>query len=226
MFQTFLSRCYKNDPCSNDNILFQEKTPENFRFYRLTFGFEEISTTYISYNSHITLNKKLPEEIIRKIVVVAYLSIKDILHLCISKVFLPCLVNSPWFFELVNTYFSHLLGTVFAKSKFLFIICTLRPAIINNMFYFSVDHAKLPYFKSFFQGKYTIFELNLFKNCMKILSILFQPYKQFKKKSRYYLKTIQSFPTCHNFCPCLQYRFCPFSYVKLTALVNYINLKK
>lgn len=190
------------------DVFFQGKNPRNFRFYKLALGLEKISTTNINYNDHITLNKKLPEETIYKIV--SYLSMKDILHLCLSKVFMPCLVNSPWFFKKRFCYFTHLLGYTYSTSQNLFILCALYPAMLNNEFYFSVDLTKLPYFKKLFNGRNTIFSLYKLEPILKVWFILFQPYKRFKLFKRYYLKTIHSFPNCHQLCPCLQYNYVAF----------------
>ena len=155
--------------------------------------FDKFSTTFINWNSHITLNKRLPEEIIYKIV--SYLSIQDIIHLCISKLFLPCFVNSPWFFRKLNAYFTHLLGCAYSDSNSLFMICALHPAIVHNTFYFSVDHSKLPYFKSIF-GKNFIFDLYKLDHVSKILPIIFEPYSTFNKHKRYYLKNINRLYHC------------------------------
>lgn len=169
--------------------------------------FEKFSTSFIDQNSHTTLNKALPNEIIY--IIVSYLSMQDLMHLCISKLFLPCLINSPWFFDKINAYFTHLLASAYSDSNNLFIICALLPTIINNTFYFSVDHSKLPYFKKIF-GKNHIFDLYKIEHVLKIWPILFQPYSTFKKHKRYYLKSIKHFPLCFKECPCLKYRNAPF----------------
>jgi len=64
-----------------------------------------------------------------------------------SKVVMPCLVNSPWFFKKRLFYFTHLLGYTYSTSQHLFILCALYPAMLNHEFYFSVDLSELPYFK-------------------------------------------------------------------------------
>ena len=135
---------------------------------------------------------------------------KDIFHLCISQLFKPCFMSSPWFFEKMNTYFTHLLGNSYSNSQNIFLLCALHPAIVGNTFYFSVDHTKLPYFKKLFNGQATIFTLNNLEHILKVGSILFEPYETFKKSQRYYLKTIQSFPNCRNSCPCHNYENIPF----------------
>lgn len=169
--------------------------------------FNKFSTTFISQNSHTTLNKNLSEELIYKIT--TYLSIQDILHLCISKLFLPCFVNSPWFFDKMSAYFTHLLASAYSESNSLFMICAVSPAIVQNTFYFSIDHSKLPYFKSVL-GSGHVFSLYHLDHVLKIWPILFQPYSTFKKRKRYYLKSIRKFPLCYNNCPCLKYRQAPF----------------
>jgi len=139
--------------------------------------------------------------------IVSYLSMKDVLHLCIAKLFLPSFVNSPWFLKKINAYFAHLLGYSYSKSQNLFVICALYPVIVNNNFYLSVDHSKLPYFKKIFNGSNTVFTLHYLQDILKVWSILFQPYKKFKMlKTKKYLGIIQSFQNCHNLCPCLKYR--------------------
>lgn len=145
-------------------------------------------------------------------IIVSYLSMQDLIHLCISKLFLPCLVNSPWFFDKINAYFIHLLACAYSKSNSLFMICNLLPTIINNTFYFSVDHSKLPYFKKIF-GQNHIFDLYNIDHILKIWPILFQPYSTFKKDKHYYLKNIKKLPLCHKECSCLKYRNAPF-YIK------------
>ena len=145
-------------------------------------------------------------------IIVSYLSMQDLIHLCISKLFLPCLVNSPWFFDKINAYFIHLLACAYSKSNSLFMICNLLPTIINNTFYFSVDHSKLPYFKKIF-GQNHIFDLYNIDHILKIWPILFQPYSTFKKDKHYYLKNIKKLPLCHKECSCLKYRTAPF-YIK------------
>lgn len=192
-------------------MFFQVKTQNQFRFYKLSLGLDQRSTTHINWNSHITLNKKLPEAIIHEIM--SYLSIKDMLHLCISKLFLPCFVNSPWFFKKINAYFTHLLGNAYAKNTTLWLICTLHPTIVNDEFYFSVNLKQLSYFKNLYAGKNTVFSLNVFNDILETCDILFQPYKRFKRR---YLKIIRTFPNCHPLCPCLKYRNAPFH-------VNYLT---
>lgn len=194
---------------SNTGFFLQATSPSNFRFYKLAWGCEQISSTFISQTSHITFNKNLPQEIICQIV--SYLSINDILSLCISKVFLPCFINSPWFFKKITAYFTHLLGHAYSRSRSLFILCALYPTIVNQNFYFSVNFSRLPYFKKLQSGKDTIFKVELFEDILKVWFILFQPYKQFKKNKQYYLKAIGSFSKCHKLCPCLKYRNAPFS---------------
>ncbi len=130
-------------------------------------------------------------------------------HLCISKLFLPCFVNSPWFFDKIKIYFTHLLASAYAESNNLFMICTVFPAIVQNTFYFSIDHSKLPYFKSIF-GSDHVFNLYKLDHVLKTWTILFQPYSTFKKRKRYYLKSIKKFPLCYNRCPCLKYKQAPF----------------
>lgn len=154
------------------------------------------------------MNKKLPEEIIYEIM--TYLTIKDILHLCISKVFLPCFVNSSWVLKKINNYFIHLLGHAYYKSNQILLICLFHPVIINDTFHFSINHTKLPYFKNkkiLNQNNFDLYQLN---NVLEIWSILFQPYANFKKHKTFYLKTIQNFPSCNSFCPCHKYKMFPF----------------
>jgi len=161
------------------------------------------NTAIVTWNSHTTLNKKLPEEMIIKII--SYLSLKDILHLSISKLFMPCLVNSSWFLNKINTYFIHLLGHAYYKTKNIFMICAFHPIIVNNAFYFSIDHTKLPYFKNLF-GKNHIFNFHQLDKILKSWSILFQSYKHFKKHKRLYLKNIKTFTSCSRMCPCHKYK--------------------
>ena len=167
-----------------------------------------MGSTFITNNDHTTLNMKLPEELIRKIV--SYLSMQDILHLCISKMFLPCFVNSPWFFTSLATYFNHLLAYTYSQSQNLFLLCAVYPAVVNNRFYIAVDHQKLPYFKKLFLGESTIFSLVHMLPVLRVWSALFRPYKKCKKGRRSDLKPIRSFPTCHPLCPCHRYRHAPF----------------
>lgn len=190
-------------------VFFQVRQPTHYRFYKLTLDVDPMNPNTMNYTSHITLNKKLPEELICKLL--TYLSMKDILHLCISKLFLPYFLHSPEFTAKLNSYFAHLLGKSYSECINLFMICTLNPTIVNNHFYFSVDFTKLTYFKKKLHVKDTSFTLDALDDILKIWGILFQPYTCFKKHRQQYLRTIRSFANCHNLCPCHNYRIVPFS---------------
>jgi len=136
---------------------------------------------------------------------VSYLSIKEILYLCHSKLFFPCLINSPWFLDKINRHYSHLLSIEYHNTKNLFLIVALHPVIIKNEFYFSIDFNKLPYFKKIFNGEYTNFTLITLTDILKARNILFQPYK--KKLNSQNNKIICSFLECDtNLCPCQDYK--------------------
>lgn len=153
------------------------------------------------------LDKKLPEEIIYKII--SFLSDKDILNLCISKLFLPRLVNSHSFLQKLNNYFIHLLGQAYYNSNHIFLICSLHPVIINDTFHFSIEHKKLPYFKKLLTKQ--TFELYQLNNILKIWSVLFfQTLSEYKKHKTFYQKTIASFSSCNNLCHCHKYKMFPF----------------
>jgi len=89
-------------------------------------------------------------------------------------------------------------------------IGALNPTIVNDEFYFSVNISRLPYYKSLWHGKDTIFEITSFRAILQIWTTLFQPYKKFKKNKNKILNTIGSFKQCHNFCPCINYKNIPF----------------
>jgi hypothetical protein len=90
-------------------------------------------------------NKGLPEEIIRKIIL--YLPMNDLLSLCLSKLFFPCLLNSSFFFSRLHQYLLSTLCDAYSQQKNLFLLCTCVPIIIENEFYFSLDRSKILYFK-------------------------------------------------------------------------------
>ena len=103
----------------------------------------------IDLQQHHLLNKNLPEEIIQHIV--SYLSASDLFSLCCSNLFVPCLYNSPWFFKRMNTHFAHLMYFSCLRSENLFVLCAIKPLLINNNFYFSLDNYFIPFFKSYTQ---------------------------------------------------------------------------
>lgn len=136
--------------------------------------------------------------------IVSYLTLNDTLYLCSSKLFLPCLVHSPWFISKIKSYLTHLLGTAYSKNRYLFIICALHPVVVNNEFYFSVDFNRLPYFKKLLDGEDTIFDLDPLTQILNTWNTIFHPSKKLKKTHH---KIIHSFTDCHNLCPCLKYLY-------------------
>jgi hypothetical protein len=96
------------------------------------------------------LNKNLPEELIQHIV--SYLPAGDLFSLCCSNLFAPCLRNSPWFFKRMSHHFAHLMYFSCLKSENLFTLCAIKPLLINNNFYFTIDQYYIPFFKTYSQN--------------------------------------------------------------------------
>lgn len=175
---------------------------------------DNISCYSINPKQHHLLNKNLPEEVIRHIV--SYLSTEDLFTLCCSNLFSPCLRNSPWFFQRMKKHFAHIMFISCFKSENLFTLCTIKPAILNNSFYFSIDKNYLPFFASLPQSRtlsknkdQTELLCNPFEPVLSSFSALFLPYSKFKKLKKNPLPVLKSRSTCHSKCLCTTDHYIP-----------------
>lgn len=172
----------------------------DFRFYKLYWDLDRITSSVNDY--HQILNKNLPEDIIREII--SYLSPVDILILCNSSLFLPCLLNTSWFSNYLKAYFTHLLAISYINNKWLFLICALHPIIINNDFYFSVDFRKLSYFKELLDEKDSIFDLDPLTDVLILFNNIFHP--SFKTLSKKHYKIARNCKPCVKKCSCHEFK--------------------
>jgi hypothetical protein len=144
---------------------------------------------------HTYLNKTLPYDIIQHIIL--YLSCNDIINLGISKLFLPALIYMPTFWTQVNTYLSHILCVYFHSKQNLFVKCVLRPIILNNYFYFSVDTSKLLFMHHVFDKSTPIPLVD--KSIANIIKYFVNP---FNLKTKHKITLTNNLTLCHSLCIC------------------------
>lgn len=168
-------------------------------------------------NQHHLLNLNLPEEIIQHIV--SYLSSSDLISLCCSNLFAPCLRNSPWFFKRMNKHFVHFMLSAWMKSNNMFTLCAIKPAVLNGNFYFSVNQDYISFFTQYYPNQFLqgtksqcfpgfqvrsnitkeekkdniTFYHNPFEPFLSLFSSLFLPYTQFKKYNNLQKKKFKHF---------------------------------
>ena len=149
---------------------------------------------------------KLPKEII--FIILSYLNDIDILHLCISKLFLPTILTMPCYVKKLDTYLTHLLCCSFMQHDDIRTSCSIIPCTFDSEFYFALDTDKLLYFtEASFDNNLII---NLFENILNVYSHIFQPFMYFKACGQPILpKRLQLF--CSNLCTCSVFEFVPFS---------------
>lgn len=94
---------------------------------------------------HHGFNKSLPIEIIE--IIVNYLSVTDLWHLAISKLFLPALFLMPKFFHVMNKWFLHTLCHFFNNRSNMFLKCVYIPIVFDNNFYIAVNTHTVSYMK-------------------------------------------------------------------------------
>jgi hypothetical protein len=184
---------------------FQGKRSSRLKFYRLdwaTFFFHK-KTQYTTPAYKIMFNKNLPEEIILKIV--SYLPLKDLINCGISKLFLPVLLDTPWFLNKLNTYVLHLIGMEYYFKSNIFTVSALIPIFLNQQCYFGVDTSKL----NFLADYYNLFRKSgyqLFPN-LNILVYMLEPFENYLDNSKAMLlvQSLSNYAECHSQCPCLKF---------------------
>ena len=179
-------------------FLFQTQESGRFKFFRINHPFH-FDTSYHHYNNPFFVekfNKTLPPEVIFKIL--SYLKAKDLIHLCISKLFSPILLNYPLLYTEINNYLLHCLATLFYQEKNnLFVLCTCRALIYKENFYFAIDRSKIKYFLKFFS------EYHLFSHVIRAFPSIFLSFQQYEHQFKK-LNPLQHFTECQSqiFCIC------------------------
>ena len=186
---------FKGDP-GYDYIFYSIRPPFN------KFCFHPVYTqTYFQQ----LYNMNLPREIIIKIL--QYCSIPDLLHCCIAKLFLPTLLDMPWFFETLNQYVCHVLANHHLLKLNLIANCAFKPVILNSTFYLALDQRRIPYLSRFLPNR--LFEL--YSDIIHVISLIFNSYSFYAKFIQFHklklANVFNSFNMCHDRCPCKRYEY-------------------
>jgi hypothetical protein len=129
---------------------------------------------------------RLPEPIIFKIL--SYLSMTDVLHLCISKLFFPCLLNSPRFFTAINSYMLSLLCQLYIDDADRVRLKTATiPFIIDNTMYLAIHTDRVRFWRRY-RPKHILLP---FLNILELFSHLFLAFHVFYTTQYAYFSIIR-----------------------------------
>ncbi len=102
------------------------------------------SSVYCTPDLQLAFNQNLPNEII--FIIMSYLSPVDLIHLCISKLFAPCILEAPIFYQKLHEYIKQTFSVRIQTQEFPPLYAAI-PFTNKGTFYIWVHIQRLKFYK-------------------------------------------------------------------------------